>query len=71
MTRGVASGKPHYSQLSPELAATAREQLPALHGQVAPLGTLNSFAFRGPDMMGGDEYNLEFSNGRRMRPQQM
>ncbi|MBB5713084.1 S41 family peptidase [Sphingomonas xinjiangensis] len=63
---GLASGKPDYSQLSPELAATTREQLPALRGQLAPLGTLNLLKFRGPDMLGGDEYILEFSKGRRM-----
>lgn len=63
---GLTSGKPDYSQLSPELAATTREQLPNLQGQLVPLGVLNSLKFRGPDMMGGDEYILEFSKGRRM-----
>lgn len=63
---GYASGKPDYEAMAPEFADMTRQQLPALQAQLAPLGELQSLVFRGPDMMGGDEYALHFAKGDRM-----
>lgn len=62
---GYASGEPDYVGMTPEMAATTRKQLRELKNQFSPLGELRSLKFRGPDMLGGDEYELHFAAGAR------
>ncbi|MBV9931564.1 MAG: S41 family peptidase [Alphaproteobacteria bacterium] len=59
---GLASGKPDYQAMSPELAERTREQLPDLQRLLQPLGELRSAAFAAP-LGGGDAYDLVFANG--------
>lgn len=63
---GIVSGKPDYSFMSPEQADRTRQHLTTLQAQLSPLGPLRSVKFHGPDMLGGDEYELQFANGARM-----
>jgi len=65
MLAGYASGKLDYDVMTPELAARTRAQLPALQAQFSALGALQSVKFIGPDMMGGDQYELHFAHGDR------
>jgi hypothetical protein len=63
---GLSAGAPDYAAMSPEMADLTRRQLPDLHAQFSPLGELLSLKFHGPDMLGGDEYELHFAKGDRM-----
>lgn len=63
---GLASGKPDYTALSPDVADMARGHLPELQAAFSSLGALLSVKFHGPDMLGGDEYILHFAHGNRM-----
>ena len=63
---GIVSGKPDYAAMTPEQADRTRQQLTTLQAQLSPLGLLRSMKFHGPDMLGGDEYELRFANGGRM-----
>lgn len=63
---GYANGKPDYSTMSPGMAEMTRAQLAGLQAQFSALGELRSMAFHGPDMLGGDEYELRFANGHRL-----
>lgn len=60
---GAQSGAPNYDAMSPQFAEVVRAQMPGTPGLFAPLGELKSVTFRGPDMMGGDAYNVVFANG--------
>jgi hypothetical protein len=63
---GYLSGKPDYDAMTPEFADATRKQLAVLQAQFSPLGELQSMKFLGPDMLGGDEYELHFAGGDRM-----
>jgi Peptidase family S41/N-terminal domain of Peptidase_S41 in eukaryotic IRBP len=63
---GYAGGQPDYAAMAPDLADRIRAQLPRLQAQFSALGELRSMRFHGPDMMGGDEYELHFVNGNRL-----
>lgn len=63
---GLASGTPDYSAMTPEFADLTAKQLPQLKSLVSPLGEIQSIRFRGPDMIGGDEYEIAFANGLRV-----
>jgi hypothetical protein len=63
---GFASGKPEYGDMAPELAESMPARAPRLQAQFSALGALRSMTFRGPDPMGGDEYELHFANGNRL-----
>lgn len=63
---GLTTGQPDYAAMSPEMADLTRRQLPDLHAQFSQLGELQSLHFHGPDMLGGDEYELHFAKGDRM-----
>ena len=63
---GYVSGKPDYAAMTPELADMTRRRLSDLQAEFSPLGELRSMKFHGPDMLGGDEYELDFANGARM-----
>jgi hypothetical protein len=63
---GYVSGKPDYAAMTPELADMTRRRLSDLQAEFSLLGELRSMKFHGPDMLGGDEYELHFANGARM-----
>jgi hypothetical protein len=60
---GIESGKPNYSELSPQLAAGTRALLARLQARLQPLGALRSIEFRGVDSMGWDQYLVRFQRG--------
>lgn len=63
---GFAIGKPEYGDMIPPLADSTRAEVPRLQAQFSALGELRSVTFRGPDALGGDEYELHFANGNRL-----
>ena len=63
---GFISGQPDYSAMAPEFAEETRRMLPQLRSDFTPLGELRSIKFRGPFMMGGDEFEIAFANGTRL-----
>ncbi len=65
LVAGFLSGQPDYSVMAPEFAEETRRILSRLRGDFAPLGELRSIKFRGPFMMGGDEFEIAFANGTR------
>ena len=66
MITGFISGQPDYSAMAPEFAEETRGMLPRLRSDFTPLGELRSIKFRGPFMMGGDEFEIAFANGTRL-----
>jgi hypothetical protein len=63
LVEGIVSGKPEYSSMEPNFADVTRSQLSGLRGDLSPLGALRSVRFRGPSLMGGDEFDVTFANG--------
>ena len=63
---GFISGQPDYTAMAPEFAEETRRMLPRLRSDFTPLGELRSIKFRGPFMMGGDEFEIAFANGTRL-----
>lgn len=61
---GLASGKPDYSTMSPELAQATRDQLSHLHEGAKTLGSIKSIVFRGIGNQGWDIYDVYHENGR-------
>jgi bla regulator protein BlaR1 len=59
----LASGKPDYDRMSPELAAVTKEELTVLQREFQALGTLNALKFTGVDPQGADIYAAEFEHG--------
>ena len=60
---GIESGKPHYAELSPQLAAGTRAMLSQLQATLKPWGGLRSLEFRGVDSKGWDHYSVRFERG--------
>ncbi len=56
-------GEPNYDQMSPQLAAVTRQQLPMLKTTMAQLGTLQSVTFTGVGPGGADIYTVKFEHG--------
>jgi hypothetical protein len=48
-----------------DFAELTRSQLTRLREGLVPLGEVRSIKFRGPSMMGGDEFEVAFANGTR------
>jgi hypothetical protein len=61
--QNLASGIPDYDGMTPELARIARLGLPAMHRDIAALGSLVSLKFTGVDPGGVDIYEAQFQNG--------
>lgn len=57
--------KPDYAEMSPELAAAVRQQLPELGPKIAELGAIQSVKYLGADPMGNDLYKVTQKNGTR------
>jgi serine-type D-Ala-D-Ala carboxypeptidase/endopeptidase len=56
-------GEPNYAQMSPQLAALTRQQLPTLKSTMAQLGALQSVTFTGVGPAGADIYQVKFEHG--------
>jgi hypothetical protein len=56
-------GEPNYDQMSTQLAAVTRQQLPQLKTTMAQLGTLQSVTFTGVGPGGADIYQVKFEHG--------
>jgi uncharacterized protein (TIGR03435 family) len=59
----VASGKPDYGRMSPDLAAATRQQLVGLQRSLTSLGALMSLEFKGVGPQGDDIYQADFEHG--------
>jgi bla regulator protein blaR1 len=60
---GIASGKPDFAQMNPQLAAAIRKDLPKLQLRLAELGNTKSIQFAGVDTNGFDIYRVTHENG--------
>ena len=60
---GVASGKPDFSTMSPELAKETRAQLTQLQAGVAALGAVQSIEFHGIGNAGWDVFEVRHEHG--------
>lgn len=56
-------GLPNYGEMTEDLAAVTRPQLPSIQRQFGLLGPLRSISFRGVGAEGWDIYEAKFANG--------
>jgi bla regulator protein blaR1 len=63
LIEGIRTGKPNFSEMSPELAKATREQLPQLEAGVKQLGAVQSVEFRGVGNQGWDAYDVGQEHG--------
>jgi hypothetical protein len=63
LIEGIRTGKPNFSEMSPELAKVTREQLPQLEAVMQHLGTVQSVEFRGVGSQGWDAYDVRQEHG--------
>jgi CubicO group peptidase (beta-lactamase class C family) len=59
----IRRGAPDYDQVSPEIAAVMRKQLPELQSTIKQRGAMQSLAFKGVGRRGSDIYDVKFENG--------
>lgn len=64
MIEGLASGKPDYAAMSPQLAGGTRAMLPDLQKSMQGLGKVSTVDFRGVNLEGWDEYIVGHEHGR-------
>jgi len=57
-------GMPDYGQMTPPLAAIAREQFPMIQSELERLGALKTISFKGVTPGGWDVYEIGFDEGR-------
>lgn len=60
---GLQSGNPPYAEMSDQLAAATRKQMPGLMQGINSLGAVSSVEFRGVDRRGWDLYEVRQANG--------
>jgi hypothetical protein len=60
----LATGRPNYEEMSPQLAASVRQQLPKIMAIVARLGGFRSLTYTGTDADGSDVYEAAFDHGK-------
>jgi hypothetical protein len=63
MIETEARGQPEYDRYSPALAQATRDQWGDIQAMSAAMGPLQSATFRGPDMFGGDSFEVRFAKG--------
>jgi hypothetical protein len=63
LSEGLATGKPDYSKMGPELADVLKKQLPSMQPQIASLGALKSVTFRNVTGQGADLYLATYEKG--------
>jgi CubicO group peptidase (beta-lactamase class C family) len=59
----IRRGAPDYDQVTPEIAAVMRKQLPELQSTIKQRGAMQSLAFKGVGRRGSDIYEVKFENG--------
>jgi hypothetical protein len=59
----LGRGQPNYDQMTSEVAAQTRQQLPLSRAILGRLGTLQAMSYRGVSGSGNDIYMVHFSNG--------
>ena len=59
----IGRGAPDYGQMTPELAALVRSQLPEVQSAIKQQGAMQSVAFKGVGPRGADIYQVKFENG--------
>lgn len=59
----LSRGEPNYDQMTSEVAAHTRQQLPLNQAILSRLGALQSMSFRGVSYSGNDIYMAHFTNG--------
>jgi hypothetical protein len=59
----LVRGEPDYARMSEQLADLTRRQLTTLQGIIAPLGAVESVAFREVGPQGADVYDVTFEEG--------
>jgi beta-lactamase regulating signal transducer with metallopeptidase domain len=57
------AGTPDYDDMTPQLAAAVRRQMPAIAPSLAQLGALQDIKFQGVTPKGWDLYDVRFANG--------
>jgi CubicO group peptidase (beta-lactamase class C family) len=60
----LQAGRPDYAQMSPDLAAATRPQVPAVQTMLNKLGALQTLTFRGVGPAGADIYEAVFAGGK-------
>jgi uncharacterized membrane protein len=60
----LEEGRPNYQEMSPQLAASVKLQLPKIMTIIAGLGDLKSLTYDGTDSDGSDVYVAAFARGR-------
>ena len=63
LIQGLLTGKPNYSEMTPQLAQAVREQLPNLEAGTKQLGAVQSVEFRGVGRQGWDLYEVRQEHG--------
>ena len=58
----IAAGDPNYADMTPPLAATVRQQFPALRDAMQQWGPLKSITFKRVGPGGGDQYEVGFQH---------
>jgi hypothetical protein len=59
----LENGHPNYEEMSPELAAVVRRQLPQIQQIIRRVGAFESLTFKGVTEDGRDIYAAKFANG--------
>ena len=63
LVAGLARGSPDYDKLSPQFAEIVRRDLPRTQPLFSSMGELRSVTYRERGALGGDVYDLVFTNG--------
>jgi hypothetical protein len=60
----LEQGHPNYEEMSAQLAAAVKEQLPKIMATINGLGEFTSLTYEGTDTVGADVYIAAFGRGR-------
>jgi hypothetical protein len=60
---GILVGQPNYAEMTPDLAAVTRQQLPKLEALVQGFGAVQSVQFQGVGQAGWDSYEVKQQHG--------
>jgi hypothetical protein len=60
----LEQGHPNYEEMSPQLAAAVKQQLPKIMATINALGEFKSLTYEGTDSVGSDVYVAAFARGR-------
>lgn len=60
----LEKGQPNYQEMTPELAALVRKELPLVEGTIRKMGAFQSLQFKQVNAAGMDTYDANFAHGR-------